>query len=82
MLKMRIFWKNTVKITSASGDSPPNPCVPRAAGSSAPDPRVVTFTYYYKCVEFISSVKCVLLTLKNEQNNSSTCCAFTSSTLI
>jgi len=45
---MRIFWKNTVKITSASG-------------APSPDPRVVTVAYYYNLVEFVSSVKCVSL---------------------
>jgi len=37
-LKIRIFWEKTVKLVSASGALPPNPCLPPATGSG--DPRL------------------------------------------
>jgi len=55
---MPIFWKNTVKIASA-------------LGAAASDPRIVTPTYCYNFVEFVSSVKMRF-------NDSSVCSAFTS----
>jgi len=50
---MRVFWKNTAKI--ASSVVPP------------PNPHVVTLTYYYNFIEFVSSVKCVSLTSKKDK---------------
>jgi len=35
--------------------------LPPAAKGLPPDPRVITPTYYYNFVEFISNAKCVLL---------------------
>jgi len=69
---MRIFFlKNTLKIASASRN------------------RLQIFTLLLSTtittlLSFVSSIKCVSLTspLKKEQNNSSTCSAFTSSALI
>jgi len=49
-LKMRIFWRKTVKIALASGASPPNL-------------RVVTPVYFYN---FVSSNNCVLFPLKKK----------------
>jgi len=49
------FWKNTVKIASSVTVAPP------------PDPHVVTLTYYYNFIKFISSVKCVILTSKKDK---------------
>jgi len=47
---MRIFWKNTVKIASASL----NPRLPPAArlGAEPLEPRFVTTTCYYNFVDF------------------------------
>jgi len=50
---MRIFWKNSVKVASASGLRPRNPDCFRPLGDPPPNPRVVIPTYYYKFVEFI-----------------------------
>jgi len=50
---MRVFLKNTVKI--ASSVAPP------------PDPHVVTLTYYYNFIEFVSSVKCISLISKKDK---------------
>jgi len=66
MLKMRIFWEKTVKFVWA----PP------------PDFHVVTSTYYYNFVEFISSAKCILFHSKKEASNCCKCSAFASSTLL
>jgi len=66
---MRIFWKKTVKIVSASGDPPPNPGLPPEAGGSAPDPRAVTPAYYYNIVEFDFSAKSHFIPLNKEPSN-------------
>jgi len=50
---MRVIWKNTVKI--ASSVAPP------------PDPHVITLTYYYNFIEFVSSVKCISLISKKDK---------------
>jgi len=71
MHKNAYFLKMTVKFASASGAPPPNPRLPLAAGSSTPNLRVVTSAYYYNFVEFVSIVKCILLSpSKNPQKRS------------
>jgi len=62
---MRIFWEKTIKIVSASGDPPPNPRLPPAAPH--PDSRVVTPSYYYNFVKFVSSAKCILFAQKRSK---------------
>jgi len=42
MLKNAYCWRKTVKISSASGDLPPNLRFPPAAGAPPPDTSVVT----------------------------------------
>jgi len=48
---MRIFRKKGCKIVAAPGAPPPNPHWLPAAGDSAPDPRVVTLTYWFRFLE-------------------------------
>jgi len=50
---MRVFWKNTAKFASSV--------------TLPPDPHVVTLTYYYNFIEFVSSVKCVSLTSQKDK---------------
>jgi len=46
-----------------------------------PDPHVVTLTYYYNFIEFVSCVKCVSLTSKKDRVTR-TCSAVTFSALL
>jgi len=63
---MRIVWKKLQKSLSVGGSAPKPRWPPLRA--PLPDPRVITPTYYYRYVEFISSAKCILLPLKKGQN--------------
>jgi len=79
---MRIFWKKTVKIVSASGAPPPNPVYLRRLEAPPSDPRVVTSAYYYNFIEFLSSAKCVLFRSKKNKYNYSKYSAFASFALL
>jgi len=57
MLKMRIFWKKTVKNRLRLQ----TPVCLRRPGAPPPDLRVVALAHYYIFVEFISCAKCLLL---------------------
>jgi len=67
MLKNACFLENPVKF--ASSVAPP------------PDLHVVTFTYDYNFIEFVSSVKCVSLTSKKDKMTHA-CSAVTLSALL
>jgi len=56
-----MFLEKSCKIAAASG----NPHWPPAP----PDPRVVTPSYWYSFVEYVSSVNRILLTSKNNRSN-------------
>jgi len=54
MLKNAYFLEKTAKLFSASGAPPP-------------DLRIVTSSYYYSFIKFISRGKCILLPLKKNK---------------
>jgi len=55
---MRMFWEKTVKIGEKNCKKT-SVCLWRL-GAPLPDPHVVTLSYDYNFVEFVSSTKCVL----------------------
>jgi len=59
---MRIFWKNTVKIVSASTSFASG-----GWGLGPQTPPTVTLTYYYNFVEFVSSTQCDSLPSKKDK---------------
>jgi len=61
MLKNAYFLEKTVKNRLSVGAPPPNP---RLLPESVP---VVTSAYYYSFVDFVLSLKCVLLPSKNNK---------------
>jgi len=67
MLKNVYFLENTVKIVSASGAPSPNLRLPPATGAPPQAARVVTLSYYYNFIEFVSSIQCVSLSSKKDK---------------
>jgi len=60
MLKKCVFIGKNCKNRQASETPTLNLFLSPATGDPHPDPHVVTPTYYYNFVEFISSSNCVL----------------------
>jgi len=80
MLKNAYCLEKTAKTLQRRGLQTPV-CL-RRLRIRPPDLSVVTPTYYYNYVEFVSSAKCVLLAFKKGQNSSTVNSAFASSALL